>query len=263
MSIGFNNFFLATLFLSMTGAPLMAQQPAPKQEPKTLEKNVLIRATCNYLLYLPPEYGRDKDKKWPLIMFLHGSGESGNNLEQVKRHGVPKIVEEVDNFPFIVVSPQCPANSWWDDLVLLALLDDMVQQYAVDTERIYLTGLSMGGFGTWSLAIRAPQIFAAIAPICGGGNPYIAGRLRDVPVWAFHGAMDSTVPSSESRRMVRAVKNAGGDAKLTIYPNAGHDAWTETYNNPELYNWFLQHRRERPERPTTTQPVADTSPDRE
>jgi predicted peptidase len=119
----------------------------------------------------------------------------------------------------------------------------VIAQYAVDEERVYVTGLSMGGFGTWSLAQAHPERFAAIAPICGGGNPELAGNLRHVPVWAFHGAKDNVVPLSASQEMVDALKAIGADVKFTIYPEAYHDAWTETYENPQLYEWLLQHKR--------------------
>ena len=163
----------------------------------------------------------------------------------MKKHGPPKIVEKQRDFPFIVVSPQCLAGDWWTEKneVLINLLDDIVARYDVDTERIYLTGLSMGGYGTWALAYEYPKRFAAIVPICGGGKRFMAHKLKDIPIWAFHGAKDNVVPLKESEEMVNAVKKQGGDAKLTVYPNAHHDSWTVTYNNQELYDWFLKHRK--------------------
>ncbi len=115
----------------------------------------------------------------------------------------------------------------------------------MDTERIYLTGLSMGGYGTWALAAKYPERFAAIVPICGGGKRFMARSLKDIPVWAFHGAKDNVVPLKESVKMVNAVKALGGNARLTVYPDAGHDSWTETYRNKELYSWFLGHRKKK------------------
>ena len=133
---------------------------------------------------------------------------------------------------------------WPEEIdTLTTLLDEIQSSYAIDADRVYLTGLSMGGFGTWSLACRYPDRFAAIAPICGGGQWYLANRLRHVPVWAFHGAKDPVVPPDLSKSMVDAVKRAGGSAKLTIYPEAGHDSWTAAYDNPDLYKWLLGHRR--------------------
>jgi predicted peptidase len=216
---------------------------AGEQSKQMLNKKITKVADCNYLLYLPADYGKG-DKKWPLIMFLHGAGERGKNIEVVKKHGPPKMIAQGKSFDFIVVSPQCPNDLWWPEQtdVLIALLDEIEAKYRVDTDRVYLTGLSMGGFGTWTLAAKYPNRFAAIAPICGGGERYSANRLKKISVWAFHGAKDNTVPLIRSQEMVDAVKKAGGDAKLTVYPEAEHDSWTETYNNPELYEWFLSHR---------------------
>jgi predicted peptidase len=216
----------------------------PGQHAQAFEKTITKTLNCKYLLFLPEGYGQ-KNQRWPLILFLHGAGERGSDLELVKKHGPPKIVEQRKDFPFIVVSPQCPGSSWWTDEieVLTSLLDDVTGRYQVDATRIYLTGLSMGGYGTWSLAAAHPERFAAIAPICGGGKRFMAGSLKNVPVWAFHGAKDNLVPVKESEEMVQAIKAAGGDAKLTVYPDAGHDSWTATYNNQELYDWFLQHHK--------------------
>lgn len=211
---------------------------------QSFEKTVKKKLSCRYLLFLPEGYGK-QEKAWPMILFLHGAGERGDDLDAVKFHGPPKIVEQRRDFPFVVVSPQCPEEEWWNDKeeVLIGLLDYIVGRYEVDTERVYLTGLSMGGFGTWHLASKYPERFAAIAPICGGGEPFASKRLKDMPVWAFHGAKDEVVPLKRSEEMVEAVIEGGGDAKLTVYPDVGHDSWTETYDNEELYEWFLKHRR--------------------
>ena len=219
------------------------------QQSKVFEKTITKTLTCKYLLFLPDGYG-EEEKRWPLMLFLHGAGERGDDLNKVKVHGPPKIVEKKKDFPFIVVSPQCPAGVWWNDQldVLINLLDEIVAKYDVDTERIYLTGLSMGGYGTWALASKHPDRFAAAAPICGGGMRIMAYGLKDVPIWAFHGAKDQVVPVEESKEMVAAVKVRGGNAKLTVYPEANHDSWTETYNNPELYDWFLKHRKVKEEK---------------
>lgn len=214
------------------------------QHSHTFEKAVTKTLTCNYLLFLPEDYG-EQEKDWPLMLFLHGAGERGRDLQKVKVHGPSKIVEKQEDFPFIVVSPQCPEGQWWnDDLdVLINLLDEIVEKYDVDKERVYLTGLSMGGYGTWALAAKYPDRFAAIVPICGGGSRLMARGLNKVPVWAFHGAKDKVVPVGESERMVEAINARGGNAKLTIYPDAGHDSWTKSYDNQELYDWLLEHRR--------------------
>ncbi len=210
-----------------------------------MERQVTER--IDYLLFLPAEYGEDDEKKWPLILFLHGAGERGDNIEVVKVHGPPRIVEKDKSFGFIVVSPQCAKNDWWPNRMetLAALLDEVESNYSVDPDRIYVTGLSMGGYGTWSLACRYPERFAAIAPICGGGIPFLARSLKDVGVWAFHGAKDEMVPLEKSKEMVEMVKSIGGQAKLTVYPEARHNSWTAAYNNPELYEWFLKHKKKR------------------
>jgi predicted peptidase len=215
------------------------------QSEQMFQKEITKTVSLKYLLYLPKGYGGKKDQKWPLMLFLHGAGERGDDTNLVKKHGPPKLIDQGKEFPFIIVSPQCPLNSWWPEQVdaLTALLDEVQAKYAVDPDRVYLTGLSMGGFGSWTLATRYPKRFAAVAPICGGGDRYLASRLRDVPVWAFHGGKDPVVPVQASKDMVEALKKAGGDVQLTIYPEAQHDSWTETYNNPKLYEWFLSHRR--------------------
>lgn len=224
-----------------------AQAPG-KQVPQTLTKLVGRNVSAQYLLSLPKDYGQDANKRWPIIVFLHGAGESGSDLEKVKVHGPPKLIAQGKEFPFIVVSPQCPSiREWWNRETLNALLDDVLEKYKVDEDRVYLTGLSMGGYGTWEWATRYPERFAAIAPICGGGLPRFAPRLKNMGVWVFHGAKDSVVKLDESQEMVDALKASGAtDLKYTIYPEAQHDSWTETYNNPELYEWFLQHKRQKP-----------------
>jgi len=223
-------------------------QKAGEQSAQNLEKTITKVVKANYLLYLPKDYGKDADKKWPVILFLHGSGESGSDIEKVKMHGPPKLVAGGKEFPFIIVSPQAPTSRiGWQVETLNTILDEILQKYNADPDRVYLTGLSMGGFGTWALASANPERFAAIAPICGGGEPFRARRLKDLPIWVFHGAKDPTVPVKMSEDMVEALKKAGADVKFTVYPEAGHDSWTATYDNPELYTWFLEHTRKKAE----------------
>ena len=161
----------------------------------------------------------------------------------VRKIGVAKLVEAGQQFPFVIVSPQCPKDKMWEPFELTALLDEIVEKYKVDQDRIYVTGQSMGGFGTWSLAAHSPNRFAAIVPICGGGETIWARRLANLPVWVFHGAKDPTVPLEMSEKMVESLKKRGGNPKFTVYPEAKHDAWTETYANLELYEWLLQQKR--------------------
>lgn len=228
-------------------------KPDSPQQVHRFTKEVTRTVTLEYLLFLPKDHAADPARRWPLILFLHGAGERGNDIWRVAVHGPPKIVRDRPDFPFIVVSPQCPAGRTWANDELLALLDDVIARYPVDRARVYLTGLSMGGYGTWSLGLAYPERFAAIVPICGGGDPLKvllpdpqkAAALRTLPVWAFHGAKDPVVKVGESERMVEALRKAGAqDVQLTIYPDAQHDSWTETYNDPKLYEWLLRHRRE-------------------
>jgi predicted peptidase len=216
-----------------------------QQTPCQLDRT--IKVTMKYLLYLPKNY--EQKPSWPLMLFLHGGGEGGDDLELVKKHGPPKLIEAGQQFPFIVVSPQCPKGKSWEAFTfeLTALLDEIVEKYKVDRYRIYLTGMSMGGYGTWSLASYTPDRFAALVPICGGGDPSRTRRLAQIPIWVFHGAKDPTVPLKRSEEMVEALKKNGGTPKFTVYPEAKHDSWTETYANPELYEWLLQQRRARTE----------------
>lgn len=247
------NLLSTAALIALTACSTTAKTPMPASEtPQKFTLKKTMTAEVDYLLFLPREYERKGEKRWPLMLFLHGAGERGTNIWKVAVHGPPKNVTNRADFPFIIVSPQCPEGQVWSNDVLLGLLDEVTKKYAVDTNRVYLTGLSMGGYGTWSLGLSYPERFAAIAPICGGGETIrvlLASRdkakgLKTLGIWAFHGAKDPVVPLTESQRMVDAVKKAGAtDVKLTIYPEANHDSWTETYNNPELYKWFLAHER--------------------
>ncbi|MFT5324504.1 MAG: putative peptidase [Planctomycetaceae bacterium] len=215
------------------------QAAASPQKSVQYEGKVTVRQ--NYLLSLPDGY--EKQDAWPLLIFLHGSGERGSDIELVKKHGPPKLVDAGRKFPFIVVSPQCPKNQHWQASVLDGLLDGLQSKLKVDPKKIYLTGLSMGGQGTYSWAALSKERFAAIVPICGSGDRTWGPRLAGLPTWIFHGVKDTAVPFEKSEQMVKALKNAGFDPKFTIYPEAGHDSWTETYDNPKLYKWLLQQSR--------------------
>jgi len=210
-----------------------------RQQPAHLKTQVIVE--MQYLIYLPRDHAQQES--WPLLLFLHGAGERGKDLELVKKHGPPKLIAGGRDFPMVVVSPQCPADQWWEPGPLAALLDEVVAKQRIDKRRVYVTGLSMGGFGTWALASHAPERFAAIAPICGGGEPFMARRIRDIPAWVFHGAKDSVVPLDRSERMVEALQRAGGNVQFTVYPDTDHDSWTETYDNPKFYEWLLAQKR--------------------
>ncbi|WP_290663351.1 prolyl oligopeptidase family serine peptidase [Ignavibacterium sp.] len=236
-------FFLLMLIIIFYMSNIQSQNKSDKQKHLKLEKEIKLKVELQYLLYLPEDYEK-AEKEYPLVLFLHGAGERGNDIELVKRNGPPKLIEEGKNFPFILVSPQCPEQTRWNYQTqsLIALLDEIESKYRVDKNRIYVTGLSMGGQGTWSLALTQPNRFAAIAPICGWTDTWEVCKIKHLPVWVFHGAKDNVVPVTESQQMFDALKQCGAEnIKLTIYPEANHDAWTETYNNPELYNWLLSH----------------------
>jgi predicted peptidase len=202
-----------------------------------------INAEINYLMFLPKTYS-EKGTPSPMIVFLHGSGERGNDLEKVKAWGPPSIVEKKPDFPFIVLSPQCPEDQYWNAPLLKVMIDDVIAKYNVDKKKIYLTGLSMGGYGAWDLAMAYPEYFAAISPICGGGNPNLVSQLKDIPVWVFHGKKDDAVPEKESARMVKALKKIGGNVQYTVLPEGGHvDAWVYAYGEAGLFDWFLKQQK--------------------
>jgi predicted peptidase len=243
--------FIIVMTLVWAAPGLFADDMATKnQTAHTFKGKTSEEVSMQYLLFLPKDYQEKGEKKWPLMLFLHGAGERGTNLAAVTMHGPPKIVKTQPDFPFVLVSPQCPSGQIWSAPALLALLDDVLKNHNVDPNRVYLTGLSMGGFGTWTLGLRYPERFAALVPICGGGNsldvllpdPKKAARLKKIPVWAFHGAKDPVVKLEESQRMVDSLHKIGNEAKLTVYPEAQHDSWTEAYNTKELYDWLLQQK---------------------
>jgi predicted peptidase len=236
--------FLAILF--STGIfslyPQTNMKPIHRQTHHLFVSSTDPDAQLKYLLYLPNGYEKEERKLWPVLLFLHGAGERGDSLDLVKMHGPPKIVETKD-LPFIVVSPQCPVIQRWSPAILKELLDDILLTYRTDEERIYLTGLSMGGFGTWDLSMEYPEMFAALAPICGGGDPSRVERIQHIPTWVFHGAKDPVVSLERSEEMVNALKKINSNVKFTVYPEATHDSWTETYNNEKLYEWFLEQKK--------------------
>lgn len=210
------------------------------QSAMRLEKEIVRKISLDYLLYVPQSY--DRTRAWPLAFFLHGAGERGSHLELVKTHGIPKAAERDLDLPFLAVSPQCPRNSCWDAHLaeLYELLCTIKGEYSVDANRVYLTGLSMGGHGAWLFALEHPCEFAAIVPICGWLDSLEdVCRLKDIPTWVFHGGKDPVVPVRESERVVNALRACGGDVKFTMFPDAEHDSWTAAYDDPDLYSWML------------------------
>lgn len=206
-----------------------------------MEAREFSLGTLRYVLHYP--HGFTEEKTYPLIIKLNGAGSRGNDIGVCMDLGaMGQAREKMEEFPFLIAVPLCSADTWFD---LWEHLEEFVRRMAalsfVDEKRIYLTGASMGGYATWQLGMSMPEYFAAIAPVCGGGMYWNAGRLVNVPVWAFHGGKDPTVLPRESEKMVESVNKRGGNARLTVYPENGHDAWTDTYTNPELYRWFLSH----------------------
>lgn len=243
----------------------MTVLPSP---PPTLPSRVRPVTTGRSYPYLlsRPSTSEHAGKRWPLILFLHGAAERGTEVSNVARQGLPRLLAappELSNSEkrigddvaekFIVVAPQCPHYEVWNEQALLTLLREVLSSESVDADRVYLTGLSMGAFGAWSLGIRHADEFAALVPVCGGGRvsdvhaAANSGRaaLQRLGVWAFHGAKDRIVPLEESERMVAALKEAGvPDVKLTVYADVEHDAWTPAYADPGLYTWLLRHARD-------------------
>ena len=213
------------------------------QHPHSFKKKVSRKVTGKYLLFLPQDYGETK-KRYPLIMYLHGGSLRGDDVEKVRTLGLPQLIEKDKSFPFIVVSPLCPAGEIWTDTeMLIGILDEVISHYSVDAERVYLTGHSMGGRGTWYIAYKYPERFAAIAPMSAISTiPVWASRLKDIPVWVFHGAKDDIVPVGESESVVNALKSAGGNVKFTRLPDRDHFI-LDTYEDRQLYEWFLQRKR--------------------
>ena len=242
---------LAALYETKPGAQKMRALDSPSVKDRQwwikLRQKTGDYQPLKYLLHVPEGYDKDSQKKWPLMLFLHGAGERGDNLDVVKTHGPPKIVQTRKDFPFIVISPQCRTNEWWMPYELMILVDEVSARYRVDADRVYLTGLSMGGYGTWSTAMTYPNRFAAIAPICGGGDPSEVATIKHIPAWVFHGGKDPVVPVIRGEEMVEALKKIGAPVKCTVYPEAQHDSWTETYNNQELYDWMLKQKRQKAE----------------
>lgn len=218
------------------------------------ESHMMQAVQVNYLLYLPESYGQDPQKRWPLILFLHGRGERGDDLELLKKHPLPKILEQKTDFPAVVISPQLSLERfWWSDMIdpLNALLDQIQVEYAVDPQRVYLTGLSMGGFGAWEFALRYPTRFAAVVPIAGGYRegsrnvPENICNLKDIPIWVFHGGGDTTVPSFHSEILVEALQACGSDVRYTLYADTEHeDSFLQAYAEPELFPWLFAQTQE-------------------
>jgi predicted peptidase len=193
-------------------------------------------------LHLPRGYLASSGA-WPLVVFLHGSGERGDALDQVKVHGPPKLAARGADYPFVLVSPQLAAGRRWAAQELHALLGVLKAELRIDATRVTATGLSLGGHGVWEWASAYPQDLAGIAPVCGFGDPEDVGRMKSVPVRAYHGDADTVVPLAEQRACIEALRAAGGTADFIVYPGVGHDAWNPAYDDPALVPWLMARRR--------------------
>lgn len=201
--------------------------------------------SLSYLVQYPASYEHSAKKKWPVMLFLHGSGERGFDLDSVRKWGPPKIADKQD-LPFIIVSPQCPPERRWGEynLELKQVLEEAINNYNIDENRIYLTGLSMGGFGVFSMAMEYPDYFAALAPVCGGGDPTRVKTIKSIPIWIFHGNEDQVVPPARSKEMVDALNEIGGNVKFTLFEGVNHFSWIPAYNDSGLFEWFLKQKKD-------------------
>jgi predicted peptidase len=208
---------------------------------KAMATNTLKKVKYNYLLHLPEDYGKDPNKVWPIIFYLHGRHASGKNLESLERYGLPYYLLKGKKLDFIVVSPQCPWNkNWASEDWFNPVYDDVAGKFQIDDSRVYLIGMSMGGFGTWALANQMPDRFAAISPMCGGADVKWADNLSKTPAWVFHGTADRDIPISRSEVMVKALEKKNAEVKFSRLKNQGHDI-SKQFNNDELYSWLLEH----------------------
>jgi predicted peptidase len=220
-----------------------------------------------YRLLLPAGYDQDSATTYPLVLFLHGAGERGEDNQLQLKHGAPEFLKPArrQQYPCIVVVPQCPSQQKWVEVdwtltsgkdtfidqpsaamaTALGIVDQWVQSGRVDKSRIYVTGISMGGYGTWFASASANHLFAAALPICGGGDPTWANRYGTLPIWNFHGSADSTVVVERSREMMAALSAVDHrpEAKYTEYADGPHDVWTQTYQRDDVFEWLFSQRK--------------------
>jgi predicted peptidase len=210
-------------------------------KPHKFEKELKRDVRANCLLYLPRDYG--EKEKWPLILYLHGGRGRGDDLSLLDWYPLPKMLSQNDTYPFMALIPQCPAGEMWTDTELLkSLLHDVMTKYKVDKNRVYLIGYSMGGTGAWHMAYKHPEMFAAVAPMSGNTNPWWASRLKDIPIWAFHGQKDTLISVSETEQMAEAIRKEGGSIRVSIDPERGHSP-PSIAKHEELFEWLLKQKR--------------------
>lgn len=206
------------------------------------------------LVLVPTNLSEAAGGKLPTILFLHSIGERGNDLALLKRNGFPRNLEGDESFPFIFIMPQCPSSTEWyytnaDNVTAMhTFLDDLVARFPIDTNRIYITGLSMGGIGSWYFAIKLPTRFAALVPVSFRGDGWSPAPAASIPVWAFHGAKDGVIPLAKAQAIVDQFIAVGGNIRFTVYSDGSHDGstWTVTYNNPDVYDWMLRKKKPAP-----------------
>ena len=237
----------AAMFAVFVLGAVVVLEPAPAgaQEKEGTKTGFLNKEYegVKYVVFVPHE--RKAGEKYPVILFLHGSGESGTDGVKQTKQGIGNAIRKREKtFPFLTVMPQSQKGGWKAESAegkrAIAILDSVMKEYDGDPKRTYLTGLSMGGFGTWSMAMAYPDRWAAIVPVCGAGKPEQAAKIAKIPCWDFHGDADKSVNVNGSREMIAALKAAGGDPKYTEYPGVGHNSWDKAYGTPELYTWLLE-----------------------
>lgn len=206
----------------------------------SFSKEIKTKVQLNYILQLPT----NQKEKFPLIIFLHGSGERGTDLALVKVHS-PFTYKELIQSPVALLAPQCPSNVWWDTTAVYELIKETISKYNIDATRIYLTGLSMGGWGTWKLAIEHPELFAAVAPVCAPVDILMVIDVPklNMPIRIYHGALDDVVLPEDSIMMHQELKKQNKQSELFIFPNDNHNSWDSTYSNPEFYKWLLSQQK--------------------
>lgn len=252
-------FFATAALLAMTTSPLCAADNRDRFEARVFTG--ADGGKLNYRLLKPKDY--DPNRKYPLVLFLHGAGERGDDNAKQLVHGANDFAsdEVMAKYPAFFVAPQCPTGQKWVEVdwgadshtmpkepsqplgLTKAALAALEKEFSIDADRVYVTGLSMGGYGSWDAIQRWPKVFAAAAPVCGGGDPAGAKAMASIPIWAFHGSADTAVKPQRSRDMIAAIKAAGGSPKYTEYPGVGHNSWAQTYSNPEFYAWLFAQKR--------------------
>lgn len=218
--------------------------PSPDEQP--LASHAVTAAPLPYWVEFPPSLRLNAGRKWPTLIFLHGAGQRGVPPAELATYEGVCLANHYRPDTFLAIAPVCPVETWWVPRAIDKLITTLIARYPVDESRIYLTGMSMGGYGCWEMAAAYPERFAAIVPLCGGGDPETVARFKEVPIWAFQGARDDLVPKEKSRTMVEALQQIGGRVRYTEYPEADHNCWTPAYHTAELYDWMLQQVRGTP-----------------